>query len=170
MASLYCTCTHHYEELSIIIKQLPVNIIMAQFLLQQQGLRIIVVHSSDMFVSSSIVPPLPPSGLSAVHTSPTTIRVYWTPPANGTTPTGYNITYFAGVDDTIGKTVSDSHEILSFNSSVTYRVSIVSVNGTTHSDPPTGPVLAARRELCWSAPYSYIAILMYCSKAISASA
>ena len=101
-----------------------------------------------MFVSSSIVPPLPPSGLSAVHTSPTTIAVYWTPPTNGTTPTGYNITYFAGVEDAIGTVVSvstESHERLGLDSTVTYHISIASVNGTTRSDT-TGPVLAARGE------------------------
>ena len=90
---------------------------------------------------------LPPTGLSAVHTNSTTIRLYWTPPT--ATPTGYNITYFAGAEDTTGTAVSvsggstNSHEIPNLNDAVTYRVSIVSVNGTTRSDT-TGPVLAAR--------------------------
>ena len=113
-----------------------------------------------MFVTSSIVPPLPPSGLSAVQTTYTTITVYWSPPTSGTTPTGYNITYFAGVVDTIGTVVSvstESHKILSLDSTVTYHISIVSVNGTTRSDA-TGPVLAARGGLCWSAPYSHTAM------------
>ena len=89
---------------------------------------------------------LPPTGLSAVHTS-TTIRVYWTPPT--ATPTGYEITYFAGAGDTTGTTVSvgggstDNAEIPNLNDAVTYRVSIVSVNGATRSDT-TEPVLAAR--------------------------
>ena len=87
---------------------------------------------------------LPPTGLSAVHTF-TTIRVYWTPPT--ATPTGYVITYFTG--DTTGTPVSvgggstSSHEITGLSATVTYRVSIVSVNGATRSDT-TGPVLAAR--------------------------
>ena len=89
---------------------------------------------------------LPPTGLSAVHTS-TTIRVHWTPPT--ATPTGYEITYFTG--DTTGTAVSvsggstNSHEIPGLSDAVTYRVSIVSVNGATRS-ATTGPVLAARRE------------------------
>ena len=94
----------------------------------------------------------PPTGLSAVHTDPTTIRVYWTPPT--ATPTGYEITYFAGVGDTTGTAVSvsggstSSHEIPNLTATVTYRVSIESVNGATRSDS-TGPVLAARGGLCW---------------------
>ena len=98
-----------------------------------------------MLVCSSIV--LPPTGLSAVHTTSTTITVYWTLPT--ATPTGYEITYFAGAEDTTGTavTVSDgsnsSIEILNLNAMTTYRVSIVSVSGTTRSDT-TGPVLAAR--------------------------
>ena len=90
---------------------------------------------------------LPPTGLSAVHTNSTTIRLYWTPPT--ATPIGYKITYFAGAEDTTGTAVSvsggstNSHEIPNLNDAVTYRVSIVSVNGTTRSDT-TGPVLAAR--------------------------
>ena len=87
---------------------------------------------------------LPPTGLSAVHTS-TTIRVHWTPPT--ATPTEYEITYFTG--DTTGITVSvgggstDNGKILLLSATVTYRVSIVSVNGATRS-ATTGPVLAAR--------------------------
>ena len=90
---------------------------------------------------------LPPTSLSAVHTNSTTIRLYWTPPT--ATPTGYKITYFAEKGDTTGTAVSvsngstNSHEISNLNDTVTYRVSIVSVNGTTRSDT-TGPVLAAR--------------------------
>ena len=84
-----------------------------------------------------------------MHTNSTTIRLYWTPPT--ATPTGYKITYFAGAEDTTGTAVSvsggstNSSEIPNLNSTVTYRVSIVSVNGTTRS-ATTGPVLAARRE------------------------
>ena len=91
---------------------------------------------------------LPPTGLSAVHTS-TTIRVYWTPPT--ATPTGYEITYFAGAGDTTGTTVSvgggnnDNGKILLLSATVTYRVSIMSVNGATRS-ATTEQVLAARRE------------------------
>ena len=89
---------------------------------------------------------LPPTGLSAVHTF-TTIRVYWTPPT--ATPTGYEITYFAGAENTTGTAVSVSggstDNIPDLSPTVTYRVSIVSVNGATRSDT-TGPVLAARRE------------------------
>ena len=98
---------------------------------------------------------LPPTGLSAVHTS-TTIRVHWTPPT--ATPTGYEITYFTG--DTTGTPVSvgggstDSGEITGLSATVTYRVSIVSVNGATRSDT-TGPVLAARRE------YTFISSLFF---------
>ena len=92
----------------------------------------------------------PPTSLSAVHTTSTTITVYWSPP----TPNpdiGYEITYFAGAGDTTGSVVTvgggntSSHEINSLNSTVTYHVSIVSVNGTSRSDPK-GPVLAARGE------------------------
>ena len=106
-----------------------------------------------MFVSSSVVPPLPPSGLSAVHTSPTTITVYWTPPTNGTIPTGYEIAYFPGAENIPDTVVSvsngstNSHEISNLNDTVTYHVSIVSVNGAISSNT-TGPVLAARGELC----------------------
>ena len=95
-----------------------------------------------------------PTGLSAVHTNSTTIRVYWTPPT--ATPTGYEITYFAGAEDTTGTAESvgggstSSAEILGLNATVTYRVSIVSVSGTNCSGPPVGPVLAARGEQCWS--------------------
>ena len=84
-----------------------------------------------------------------MHTNPTTITVYWTPPT--ATPTGYIITYFAGVEDTTGTEVSistsstNSHEIPGLSATVTYHVSIVSVNGTNHS-VTTGPVLAARGE------------------------
>ena len=105
-----------------------------------------------------IAPPLsivvPPTGLSAVHTTSTTITVYWTPPT--ATPTEYEITYFAGAEDTTGTAVSvsggstSSAEILLLSATVTYRVSIVSVNGTTRSGPPVRPVLAARGEQCWS--------------------
>ena len=89
---------------------------------------------------------LPPTGLSAVHTS-TTIRVYWTPPT--ATPTGYEITYFPGAGDITGTAVpvggdsTDSSEITGLSATVTYRVSIVSVNGATRS-ATTGPVLAVR--------------------------
>ena len=93
--------------------------------------------------------PAPPTGLSAVHVTPTIITVYWTPPT--TTPTGYNITYFAvtELEDTTGTAVSvgggstGSHEIPNLSATVTYRVSIVSVSGANPSDA-TGPVLAAR--------------------------
>ena len=104
-------------------------------------LNIIIIHSD------------PPTGLSAMHTTSITIRVYWTP--STAMPTGYEITYFAGAGDTTGTAVSvsggntSSHEISNLSATVTYRVSIVSVNGTTRSDS-TGPVLAARSELCWS--------------------
>ena len=99
------------------------------------------------------MPPLaqdPPTGLSAVHTTSTTIHVYWTPPT--AMPTGYEITYFAGEEDSSGTVVSvsggstENHEISNLNNStITYRVSIVSVNGATRSST-TGPVLAARGE------------------------
>ena len=91
----------------------------------------------------------PPTSLSAVHTIPTTITVYWSPPTTGTT--GYEITYFAGAGDTTGTTVvitdgsTSSREITGLSSTVTYTVSIVSVAGTSRSDT-TGPVLAARGE------------------------
>ena len=104
-------------------------------------------------MSSSIVPPLPPTGLSAVHTSPTTITVYWIPPNIGTIPTGYNITYVAGAVDTTGLTVpvgggsTSSHDIPDLSATITYHISIVSVNGAICSDT-TGPVLAARGGLC----------------------
>ena len=39
---------------------------------------------------------------------------------------------------------TDSAEISGLNATVTYRVVIVSINGATRSDPPTGPALAAR--------------------------
>ena len=92
---------------------------------------------------------LPPTGLSAVHTSSTTITVYWTPPI--AMPTGYEIIYFAGAGDTsttdpavsVSGGNTSSHEIPNLSAIVTYRVSIVSVTGVTHSDT-TGPVLAAR--------------------------
>ena len=94
-----------------------------------------------------IIVPALPTGLSAVYISPMTIRVYWTP--STATPDGYRITYYAGANDTTGTAVSvsggntDSEEISNLNPTVTYRISIVSVIGATHSDP-TGPVLAAR--------------------------
>ena len=127
-----------------------------QYIIEQA--ECILQHSTflcmtDMFVSSSVVAPLPPSGLSAVHTSPTTITVYWTPPTNGTIPTGYIIIYFAGVEDAIGTVVlvsnssTKSHNITGLNSTVTYHVNVMSVNGAISSDT-TGPVLAARGELC----------------------
>ena len=83
-----------------------------------------------------------------MHTTPTTITVYWSPPTPN--PTGYEITYFAGAGDTTGTVVTvsgsvNSHEITGLNSIVTYRVSIVSVTGTSRSDT-AGPVLAARGE------------------------
>ena len=84
-----------------------------------------------------------------MHTSPTTITVYWTPPTVIPT-TGYEITYFVGEEDTIGTTESVSGgstsiaEIPDLDATATYRISIVSVNGATCSDLPTGPVLAAR--------------------------
>ena len=100
-----------------------------------------------MLVCFSIV--LPPTGLSAVHTTSTTITVYWTPPT--ATPTGYEITYFTGAEDTTGTAVSvssgsaNSIEIPNLSTTVTYHVSIVSVNGAIHStSDTTGPVLAAR--------------------------
>ena len=80
------------------------------------------------------------------------IHVYWSPPTKGTIPTGYEITYFAGAEGTIGAEVSvsggstSSHEISNLSPTVTYRVSIVSVSGTTRSNT-TGPVLAARGEV-----------------------
>ena len=107
----------------------------------------------DMFVSSSVVPPLPPSGLSAVHTAPTTITVYWTPPTSETIPTGYEITYFPGAENIPDTVVSvsngstNSHEIFNLNDTVTYHISIVSVKSAISSNT-TGPVLAARGELC----------------------
>ena len=85
-----------------------------------------------------------------MHTFPTTIHVYWTPPT--ATPTGYEIIYFAGVGDTTGTAVSvsggstNSHEIPNLSATVTYRVSIVSVNGAIRSGI-TGQVSAARGEL-----------------------
>ena len=83
-----------------------------------------------------------------MHTTNTTITVYWTPSTG--TLTGYEIIHFAGVGDTTGTAVAvgggstNSHVIPNLNATVTYRVSIVSVNGATRSDPPTGPALAAR--------------------------
>ena len=97
---------------------------------------------------------VPPTGLSAVHTNSTTITVYWTPPT--ATPIEYEITYFAGAEDTTGTAVpvsggsTKSHVIPNLNATVTYCVSIVSVSGTNRSGPPVGPVLAARGEQCWS--------------------
>ena len=93
--------------------------------------------------------PDPPTGLSAVHTTSTTIRVYWTPPT--AMPTGYEIIYFAGAEDATGTAVSvsggstDNSEITDLSATVTYRVSIESVDGATRSIT-TGPVLAARGE------------------------
>ena len=103
-----------------------------------------------------------PTSLSAVHTTSTTIRVYWSPPTTGVAPTsvpptgvaptGYNITYFAGVEDTTGTEVSvdggstNSSEIASLNATVTYRVRIVSLAGTISSGK-VGPVLAARGDI-----------------------
>ena len=92
----------------------------------------------------------PPTSLSAVHTTPTTITVYWSPPTPNPA-NGYEITYFAGARDTTGTTVAvsdgsaSSHEITSLSSTVTYHVSIVSVDGTSQSNS-TGPVLAATGE------------------------
>ena len=62
----------------------------------------------------------------------------------------YEITVFAGEEDTIGVafnagSVLNEHEISDLNSTITYRVSIVSVNDTARSNS-TGPVLAARGE------------------------
>ena len=111
-----------------------------------------------------------PTGLSAVHITNTIIRVYWTPSTG--TLTGYEITYFAGAGDTTGTAVpvgggsTSSTEIPNLSATVIYRVSIASVNGDTHSDPPTGPVLAARgtgactcfivRWIFWSHTYDCI--------------
>ena len=50
----------------------------------------------------------------------------------------------------VGGGSTDNGEIPGLSATVTYRVSIVSVNGATRSDPPTGPALAARGEQCWS--------------------
>ena len=91
-----------------------------------------------------------------MHINPTTIRVYWTPPT--ATSIGYLITYFAGAGDTTGTAVSvsdgntSSHEISNLSSTVTYRVSIVSLSIASFDviiiSGTTGPVLAARGELC----------------------
>lgn len=95
-----------------------------------------------------------PTSLSAVHTTPTTIIVYWSPPTAGTAPSGYEITLFAGVEDTAdnvtvsaggGDIVYSSHEITNLNSTTVYRVGIVSVSGTNRSSA-AGPVLAARGD------------------------
>ena len=40
--------------------------------------------------------------------------------------------------------ITNSADIPGLNATVTYHVSIVSVNGAIRSDPPTGPALAAR--------------------------
>ena len=64
-------------------------------------------------------------------------------------PTGYEITYFAGAEDVTGTAVpvsggsTNSREIYNLSATITYRVSIVSLNGTTRSNT-TGPVMAAR--------------------------
>ena len=93
--------------------------------------------------------PDPPNSLKAVHTSPTTIAVHWSPPTTGTTPTGYNITYFAGAGDTTGTVVpvidgnSSSYIITDLSCDITYDVSIVSVAVNSRSNI-TGPTLAER--------------------------
>ena len=96
-------------------------------------------------------PALPlPYHLSAVHTTPTIITVHWSVHSS-LHITGYEITYFAGVEDTTGTVVTvsggstSSHVIPDLSSTVTYRVNIVSVSGTRRSDT-IGPVLAARGE------------------------
>ena len=78
------------------------------------------------------------------------MHVYWLHPA--ATPAEYEITYFAGAEDTTGTTVSisdgnltSSHEIFDLSSTVAYSVSIRSVSGAMRSDT-IGPVLAARGE------------------------
>ena len=64
-------------------------------------------------------------------------------------PTGYEITYFAGAEDVTGTAVpvsggsTNNREIYSLSATITYRVSIVSLNGITRS-VTTGPVMAAR--------------------------
>ena len=96
-----------------------------------------------------------------MHITNTTIHVYWTPPT--ATPTGYEITHFAGVEDTTGTVLpvgggsTNSAEISGLNATVTYRVIIVSVNGATRSDPPTGPALAARGTV----HVQYMHVLLY---------
>ena len=66
----------------------------------------------------------------------------------------------------VGGGSTDSHEIPNLSATVTYRVSIVSVNGVTRSST-TGPVLAARGELCWSSQTQHDRICkLYISSAI----
>ena len=95
----------------------------------------------------------PPTALSAVlrDRAPTMMTVFWSPPITENPPTGYDITYFAGEEDTTGRVVPvtggnvRSRTKWRLDPSITYRVSIVSVFGTSQSEF-TGPVLAARGE------------------------
>jgi len=56
------------------------------------------MHSFPLYV---IIGASPPTNLSAQPTSPTSIRISWTPPASGATVVGYRISYQAeGSQDT----------------------------------------------------------------------
>ena len=103
-------------------------------------------------VSSTILTaPDPPTVLSAIHDTSTSIHVYWSPPSPPPS-TGYDITVQpaeGGASNTVtvdGGT-RDNHQITSgIQNDVIYTVSIVAVSSITGQSDMTGPVLAARGE------------------------
>ena len=92
--------------------------------------------------------------VSAVHDSPTEIRVFWkiTPTLVPSLPIKYEITYFSETDDATGNIQTvvtgvnvDSHSISNVQNSITYSIIIAAVNPYEHS-ADIGPVVAARGE------------------------
>ena len=107
----------------------------------------------------TFIPPLhivtgasPPTNLSAEPTSPTSIRVSWTPPASGATVVGYRIYYHAeGSQDnptnhsSVDVGASAAQHALSLQGGVLYTITLVTMSQYLPSTV-TGPVTVTLRK------------------------
>ena len=74
-------------------------------------------------------PPGPPTGVTAVQSGPTSVRVSWTAPTSGGPVTRYDIYYVAngGPSTSGGSTISTSYVLTNLEVGVQYNVSVITV-------------------------------------------
>ena len=117
---------------------------------EQHSLTIVVLSSqlpsATTTITSTVLTAEPPTALSAIYETPTSIHVYWTAPTGSIT--GYEITLQSGGNSSsvlVSGGVSNHTIDSGVSNDVQYSVSIVSLNSIARS-ASISPVLAARGE------------------------